>query len=105
MEQTKKPSQKKTNWFGAIFFLISVALTLYLVLKDHNIDDIYDAMSTVSPLWLGLAAVSSVVSLLLLGVALYLPMRELCGKKVGFAICNESALTGFFYSAITPSSS
>ncbi len=105
MEQTKKPSQKKTNWFGAIFFLISVALTLYLVLKDHNIDDIYDAMSTVNPLWLGLAAVSSVVSLLLLGVALYVPIRELCGKKVGFAICNESALTGFFYSAITPSSS
>jgi uncharacterized protein (TIRG00374 family) len=100
MEQPKK---KKTYW-NLIFLVLIIGATGYLVFRDHSLDEVWRDVTSVNPFWLSMSALASLFSSFLLGLALYISFRLLCGRQVTLSKSIGYSLVGSYYSAITPSS-
>ena len=103
MEQTQPPKKKKRYW-NLIFLALMIGATIYLVFRDHSLQDVWESIISVNPFWFGMAALASLFSTFLLGLALYVSFRKLCPGTVSLKKSVAYALVGSYYSAITPSS-
>lgn len=101
MEQREK---KKKHYWNILFLMLMVGATVFVVFRDKSLSDIWKDIQSVNPVWLGLAAVASLFSSFLLGLALYISFRKLCGRQVSLVKSIGYSLVGSYYSAITPSS-
>ncbi|MGN0712670.1 MAG: lysylphosphatidylglycerol synthase domain-containing protein, partial [Anaerovoracaceae bacterium] len=88
---------------GGLFVLLAAA-TVWLILREYPLDEILAACSTARPAWL-LAAV------LMMGLFFFCEAvnigrgLQLSGSRPGKRRLLFYALTGFFFSSITPSAS
>ncbi len=99
----RSKKQKRTRRFGALLMLLLVGVTLYLIFRDTSLADVWASVKSVNPLFLALAAAASLFSSALLGFALYIALRALCGKRVSLWDSLACGYVGQYYSAITPS--
>ncbi len=93
---------KKKYLLNGIFLIALMAGTLYFVLKDQEIDQLFVYISNANPLWLlvGLALVLIYVSFE--SVIIHYLMKSL-SYAINFVHCLKYSFIGFFVSAITPS--
>lgn len=102
MEAT--PKKKPNRFLSIAFLLLMIGATVYIVFRDTSLSDVWSTIVSVDPFWLSLAAAASLFSTFLLGYALFISLRRLCGQRVSLRRCLDYALVGSYYSAITPSS-
>lgn len=93
---------KKKYLLNGMFLIVLMVGTLYFVLKDQEIDQLFVYISKANPLWLlvGLALVLVYVSFE--SVIIHYLMKSL-SYAINFIHCLKYSFIGFFVSAITPS--
>lgn len=88
----------------SIIFLLLVAVTFYIFFKDNNIADILKVCSQVNIFYIFIGIIFMFVFILLEGLNIR-RILLLLGNKVSILSALKYGLVGFFFSAITPSSS
>ncbi len=87
-----------------LLFVVLIALTFYIVLKNQSIEDIKNALSSVDVRFLGIGALAMLVYFSCEAFNLYRTLKVL-GEKTSFIHCLKYVFIGFFFSAITPAAS
>ena len=104
MEEERKPKKKlNKNLMNALLFVLILGATLYGVFHGQDPASLREALRGCRAEWLVLAAVCVVISLLGEGLGEWAVLRSL-GMVSGPGLCILSSCVGFFFSAITPSS-
>ncbi len=96
-------AKKKNHLGGQLFLLVLMGVTFYVIFKGTPLSDILAALKDVKIAYIGLAALVMAASVLFQALALGAPFREF-GRRVSLWRKLEYALTGIFFSAVTPSS-
>lgn len=99
--QTEK--RKKSHLWSNLFLLALMAVTFYVIFKDNSLLDILAALRGLNPVYIAAAVVVMLLSIVFQGLALGEPFR-MFGRPLRLRRRIDYALTGFFFSAITPSS-
>ena len=89
---------------NAIFFILLILLTFYIVFKDQNILDILDILHNVNKKYVAIAALCMCIYLGCDALNIGLNLKNLKTKTNIFANIKYT-LIGFFFSAITPAAS
>ena len=97
-------SRFKTMFKSFILFVTLIVLTFYILFKDGNITAILDTIKNANMNYILLAVMCMCVFLSLEGINIIRNVN-LLGYNLGFLRGIKYALVGFFFSAITPSSS
>lgn len=94
---------KKNNLIGGILLLALMALTMYLLLKEEQLSQIFTILSQVklSWVWLGVGLMFTFVACE--AACTRYSLRRL-GHNAGRLRCLGYAFVGFYFSSITPSS-
>lgn len=98
-----QPKRKHRHLLSNLFMLLLMAVTFYIIFKDNSLPDILQALRGLNPLFIAVAAVMMLLSILFQGLALGEPFN-MFGCPIRLRRKVDYALTGFFFSAITPSS-
>lgn len=97
--------KKKSNIFkNLIFFLVLIAITLYVILKDQSITQIIDAVQNVKIEYVIMGVLCMIIYIVLEAVNIGRTLKML-GEKSKFLKNVKYALIGFFFSSITPAAS
>lgn len=100
----KKSKHINKNVTGMIFLAILIGATLWTVLKDNDIGDIFNTMLSLQPLWLILASAASIFFVCAEGFMIWYLLRTIkC--RTSLLSCFGYSFVGFFFSGITPSAS
>lgn len=103
------PKSKKRMWMYVIFFLAVMFLTFSLFFENTEIDDIYEALERMNPVYLAAAVFTAIFFVSAEGILIWYllsSMQRGTGaphKKTRLPRCIAYAFIGFFYSGITPS--
>ncbi len=89
---------------GAIFFLVLMILTFYIVLRDQDLGQIVNTIQNMDKVYLGIAVLTAFFFVAAEGILFWYLFRAL-GNKAGFFQCIKYAFIGFFYCGVTPSAS
>ncbi len=92
------------NIFNAIFFIIIVILTFYMIFKDNDIKSIISTIKNVNLLYIILAVIFMFIFILCEGINIRRVLKN-CGYKISIIQSFKYALVGFFFSSITPGAS
>ena len=93
------------KYMGSIIFMLAlIALTAYFILKDNQLPALALVFGQVNPWYLALGIVVMACSLLCEGKCYYVVFKSF-GQKVSFLNNFLYAIIGFYFCAITPSSS
>lgn len=93
---------KKKYLLNGIFLITLMAGTLYFVLKDQEIDQLFVYISQANPLWLLLGLVFVLIFISFESIIIHYLMKSL-SYAINFIHCLKYSFIGFFVSAITPS--
>lgn len=104
---TASQSHKKKHWrlFSTLLMIALITVTMIIIFKDTSIADVWSDVRSVNPLWLGLAFAASLLSIVMLGVALHISLETLHRDHVSLFRSIGFGFIGQYYSSITPSSS
>jgi conserved hypothetical protein len=95
-------SKVKKNVLNALFLIALIALTIWAVFKDQDLDIILDTVSDISPVFLLTGFVLVVVYVCSESVIIKYLLRTV-HIRVPLFNCIRYSFVGFFYSCITPS--
>ena len=98
MEKSKKMFK------NLIIFALLIGITFYIVLKDQDITNIYNVLTTVKLQYVGIAIICMFIYLTLEAVNMGRTLKVL-GEKSNIFRNIKYVLIGFFFSAITPAAS
>ncbi|MEA4911867.1 MAG: lysylphosphatidylglycerol synthase transmembrane domain-containing protein [Oscillospiraceae bacterium] len=98
-----KQVKKKRHIFGQLFLLALMVVTFYVIFKNNPLQDILAALSEVNVWYIAAAVLVMAASILFQALALGAPFHVF-GRKLSLWRQLEYALAGFFFSAVTPSS-
>ena len=98
-----KQIKKNSHLFGKLFLLALMAVTFYVTFKNTPASEILDALSEVNAWWIAAGVLVMCLSILFQALALGAPF-ELFGRRLPLKRKLDYALAGFFFSAVTPSS-
>ena len=98
MEKSKKMIK------NLLLFILLIALTFYIILKDQDVGNIFNIIKTVDLKFVLIAIIFMAVYLILESVNLGRTLKAL-GEKSNIFKNFKYALIGFFFSAITPAAS
>lgn len=101
MEKIKKIKINK-NVLGFFILIVLVGLTLWVILKDNDIGEVWKSMLELQPQWLFGAMFASVFFVCGEGTMIWYLLKTL-KSKVSFFNCIGYSFVGFFFSGITPS--
>ena len=87
-----------------LLFVVLIALTFYIVLKNQSIEDIKNALSSVDVRYLGIGAIAMLIYFACEALNLNRTLKVL-GEKTNYLHCLKYVFIGFFFSAITPAAS
>lgn len=87
-----------------IIFILLILITFYILLKDQNTDEMFDALLKVNKGYIAIAIVFMFFYLVLEAVNLRRTLKAL-KEKITFKQALKYAYIGFFFSAITPAAS
>lgn len=93
---------KKKYLLNGVFLIALMAGTLYFVLKDQEIDQLFVYISQAKPQWLLLGLVFVLIYISFESVIIHYLMKSL-SYAINFIHCLKYSFIGFFVSAITPS--
>lgn len=99
-------NHKKKHWrlISTLVMLALIAVTMIVIFHGTSIADVWADVLSVNPVWLGLAMAASLLSIVMLGVALHFSLRTLHSERVSLLRSIGFAFIGQYYSSITPSS-
>jgi len=105
--QSGTQNHKKKHWrlLSTLLMITLIAVTMIVIFHDTSIADVWKDVKSVNPVWLGLAMAASLLSVVMLGVALHFSLRTLHSERVSLMRSIGFAFIGQYYSSITPSSS
>lgn len=95
---------KKHTFRNLLFFLILIAITLRLILKDQSITQIVDIIKNVKIQYILIGILCMAIYMVLEAVNIGRTLKAL-GEKSKFIKNVKYALIGFFFSSITPAAS
>ncbi len=103
---TDSQSHKKKHWrlFSTLLMIALIAVTMIVIFSDTSIADVWEDVRSVNPVWLGLALAASLMSVVMLGVALHISLKALHKEPVSLFRSIGFGFIGQYYSSITPSS-
>ncbi len=93
---------KKKYLLNGVFLIALMAGTLYFVLKDQEIDQLFVYISAAKPQWLLLGLAFVLIYVSFESVIIHYLMKSL-SYAINFIHCLKYSFIGFFVSAITPS--
>jgi len=97
--------EKFNNYYWSLIFMIMlIAITFYLLFKDVSLTSLTSVIKTVNPIYLYIAFSMMLLFIAFEAYVIYIILKDL-KKKVSFKKCIGYSLIGFYFSAITPSSS
>ena len=99
-----KKSNKKKTIKNLIFFILILGITLGIILKEQNVTDIIEIIKNVKIEYVIIGIICMTIYLLLEAVNLNRTLKVL-GEKVTFMQNFKYAISGFFFSSITPAAS
>ena len=97
-------NQNKSGLRNGLLFIVVFVGTFYAVFHGQNIDQLREAFSRCRVEWLAWAALSVLLFILCESTSLWVLLKSF-GMRLGNWTCFLSADVGFFFAAITPSSS
>lgn len=86
-------------------FLLLLALTGYIVLKDYSLSELMETVSSVKLPWLGLGVTAMGIFLLCEGMNIARCLHLFGCERITLRHGIKYALVGFFFSSVTPSAS
>lgn len=98
------PKKKKTKYLVSLAFMaVLIAVTFYIIFKERTIEDVFKVLKEVKLPYIGAGVVSMLMSLVVQG--LIIGMAAKCIQlRMRMREMLQYSFVGFFYSAITPSS-
>lgn len=87
-----------------LVFVVLIAITLWVILKDQSIEEVVEVFSHVKMRYVYIGITCMTVYLLLEGINMRRTLKEL-GEKVSIMQAFKYSLIGFFFSSITPAAS
>lgn len=90
------------NLLGSLILVLLIGVTLWIILKDNDIEDICSAVLSLDPLWLSFAVAAAVFFVCAEGFMIWYLLKAL-KTKVSLPNCIGYSFVGFFFSGITPS--
>ena len=103
MPETKDGKKKNRSLWNALLFVLILLGTVYGVFHGQDLDSLKSALAQCRPGWLILAAACVVLSIFCESAGEWLQLHSF-GMNMGRGTCLLSACVGFFFCAITPSS-
>lgn len=100
----KKLKKINKNLLGLIILVLLIGVTLWVIFKDNDIEDIWTAVFSLDPLWLSFAIAAAIFFVCAEGFMIWHLLRAL-KAKASLPNCIGYSFVGFFFSGITPSSS
>ncbi len=97
-----KLHKEKKNIISGIFFVLLAALTFYTIFHGNDMEEVFQAIKEVRPLYLSAAALLGLFFVGSEGVMIWYLLRAL-DRMAGLRQCVKYSFIGFFFSAITPS--
>ncbi|MEG2633891.1 MAG: lysylphosphatidylglycerol synthase transmembrane domain-containing protein [Oscillospiraceae bacterium] len=99
----QKKQKKNNHMLGQIFLLCLIALTFYVIFKNNSLSEILRALNGLNPVYIAIAVAMIFLSILFQALALGEPFRDF-GHNISLKRKLDYAFAGFFFSAVTPSS-
>ncbi len=96
--------ERKSVWIGALLLVALAAITLYIIHKELNTQDIAGALRHADPYWVAAAIIFMVLYFICDGINIRRCLT-LTGYQISIPQMMRYAFAGFFFSSITPSSS
>lgn len=97
-------SRIKRNLISFAFLILLLILTLWMILKDNDIVEIWNSVLTLEPVWSAFAVFAALFFVSAEGFMIWYILRSLkCG--ISLPNCIGYSFVGFFFSGITPSAS
>ncbi|MEE0931204.1 MAG: lysylphosphatidylglycerol synthase transmembrane domain-containing protein [Acutalibacteraceae bacterium] len=98
----KKLKKINKNLLGVVILVLLIGVTLRVIFKDNDIEDIWTAILSLDPLWLSFAIAAAIFFVCAEGFMIWHLLRSL---KVNASLpnCIGYSFVGFFFSGITPS--
>ena len=97
-------NNKKSNFFNIAFMVVLLAITIYVIFKDNEVEDIIAVLKEGNPLYIFIGLIIIFASWACESLIIYITFRSL-KEKIGFMRCWKYTFIGYYYSAITPSAS
>ncbi len=104
---TASQSHKKKHWrlLSTLLMVALIVVTMIIIFSDTSIADVWNDVRSVNPVWLSLALAASLLSIVMLGVALHVSLMTLHKEPISIFRSIGFGFIGQYYSSITPSSS
>ena len=97
-----KKNDKRFRILSMLFMLALIAVTLFVILSDTSLGEIWTAVQSSDPLWLLGALGASLFASLMFVVALHIALRALYGRPISLLRNIGFGFVGQYYTAITP---
>lgn len=102
--QAHPPKKRAKKYiFSVLFMLALIAVTFYIIFRDRTILDIFKVLNDVSLPFVGAGALSMLMSLVVQGLIIGMAARWI-KIRLRLGTMLQYSFVGFFFSAITPSS-
>ncbi len=95
--------KKYKLFFNLLLFILIAGLTAYAIFYGNDVNALLDGLTQVSPIWIGVCVVAAVLFVFIESIIFAMLLKEK-GGKLKILSCVKYSLIGYFYSAITPSS-
>ncbi len=95
----------RKNILNISLLLLLVALTFYVLLKEQDIEEIFNSLRKVGPAYVFVAILLGLSRICGEALSIHLLIQSLQKEKTSFFLCLKYSLCGFFFCAITPSAS
>lgn len=96
--------KKNKNLINIAFMVVLLTLTIYMIFKDNEVEDIINVLKEGNPVYIVLGLATILISWSCESAIIYITFRSL-KEKVRFIRCLKYTFIGYYYSAITPSAS
>lgn len=93
----------KKNLINIVVLLALIAATLFLLLKDQELDELLDCIKSANKIWLLIGLILIILFVCFESIIIHYLMKALSYSS-NFLHCIKYSFVGFFVSAITPSS-
>ncbi len=97
-------NNKNKNFFNIAFMVVLLAITIYVIFKDNEVEDIIAVLKEGNPIYVLLGIATILISWACESLIIYITFRSL-REKARFIRCLKYTFIGYYYSAITPSAS
>lgn len=101
-ENGKPERTRRIQLISSLLMLALIAVTLFIILRDTSLSEIWSAVQTADPLWLLATLGASLFASLMFGVALHIALRALYGRPISLLRNLGFGYIGQYYTAVTP---